>query len=135
MVNAVSMQGLGHCTAEAWFENLTTLREIEGLRARSKEFLIKKYSELCELCATIHDNFRGLRKFSGARTVSCRIDKKIRSHHEAHEGHEERKRGLENRSDFNLIFSSFVNFVTFVVKCLFLFWLRRSRAMISVPLR
>jgi hypothetical protein len=29
-------QGLGHCTAEA-------------LRARSNEFLIKKYSELCEL--------------------------------------------------------------------------------------
>ena len=50
VVNAISVQGLGHCTAEAWFENLTTLREIEGLRARSEEFLIKKYSELCELC-------------------------------------------------------------------------------------
>jgi len=33
-------QGLGYCTAEA-------------LRARSKEFLIKKYSELCELCASV----------------------------------------------------------------------------------
>ena len=29
--------GLGDCTAEAW-------------RTRRKEFLIKKYSELCELC-------------------------------------------------------------------------------------
>ena len=67
MVNAISVQGLGHCTAEAWFENLTTLtlrltqghgegnrtmREIEGLRARSKEFLIKKYSELCDFCTS-----------------------------------------------------------------------------------
>jgi hypothetical protein len=34
--NAISAQGLGDCTAEA----------------RSKEFLIKKYSELCELCAS-----------------------------------------------------------------------------------
>jgi hypothetical protein len=34
VVYAISVQGLGHCTAEA-------------LRARSKEFFIKKYSELC----------------------------------------------------------------------------------------
>ena len=32
--------GLGDCTAEAQ-------------RARSKEFLIKKFSELCELCASV----------------------------------------------------------------------------------
>ena len=38
--NAISAQRLGDCTAEA-------------LRARSKEFLIKKYSELCELCASV----------------------------------------------------------------------------------
>jgi hypothetical protein len=37
--NALSTQGLGDCTAEA-------------RRARSKEFLIKKNSELCELCAS-----------------------------------------------------------------------------------
>jgi hypothetical protein len=35
--NAISLQGLGDCTAAA-------------LRARSKEFLIKKHAELCELC-------------------------------------------------------------------------------------
>ena len=57
---------------------------------------------------------------------------KIQSYREAHEGHEERKRGLENQSDFNMIFSSFVNFVTFVVKCLFLFWLRLRRARLFV---
>jgi hypothetical protein len=36
-------------------------------------------------------------------------------HHEAHEGHEERTTGLEKRPDFNMIFSSFVLFVSFVV--------------------
>jgi hypothetical protein len=36
----------------------------EARRARSKGFLIKKYSELCDLCSTILENFRGLRKFS-----------------------------------------------------------------------
>ena len=39
LANAISLKGLGDCTAEAQ-------------RARSKEFLIKKYSELCELCAS-----------------------------------------------------------------------------------
>ena len=48
--NAISAQGLGDCTAEA-------------RRARSKEFLIKKYSELCELCTTIVEDFLRLRKF------------------------------------------------------------------------
>jgi hypothetical protein len=38
--NGISAQGLGDCTAEA-------------RRARSKEVLIKKYSELCELCASV----------------------------------------------------------------------------------
>ena len=37
-------------------------------------------------------------------------------HHEgAHEGHEERTTGLEKRPDFNMILSSFVLFVSFVV--------------------
>jgi len=39
--------------------------EIAPRRARSKEFLIKKYSELCELCTTMLESLRGLRKFSG----------------------------------------------------------------------
>jgi len=47
--NAISAQGLGDCTAEA-------------RRARSKEFLVKRYSELCELSTTIVKHFRGLRK-------------------------------------------------------------------------
>jgi hypothetical protein len=38
--NAISAQGLGHYTAEA-------------RRAQSKEFLIKKYFELCELWAFV----------------------------------------------------------------------------------
>src|SRR6266496_3392635 len=41
---------LGDCTAEA-------------RRARSKECLIMKFSELCELCIAMHINSRGLRKF------------------------------------------------------------------------
>jgi hypothetical protein len=40
LANTISMQRLGDCTAEA-------------LRSRSKEFLIEKYSELCELCASV----------------------------------------------------------------------------------
>ena len=38
--NAISLRGLGDCTAEA-------------LRTLSKEFLIKKYSELGALCAFV----------------------------------------------------------------------------------
>jgi len=38
--NVISAYGLGDCTAEA-------------RRARSKEFLIKKYSELCELGVSV----------------------------------------------------------------------------------
>jgi len=41
--------------------------------------------------------------------------REVRSHHEAHEGHEE---------FIPFIFSNFVLFATFVVKCLFLLWLR-----------
>ena len=40
LANAISVQGLGDCTAEA-------------RRSRSKEFLVKKYSELSELCASV----------------------------------------------------------------------------------
>ncbi len=40
-------------------------------------------------------------------------------------------KALEKRSPFNMIFSSFVIFVTFVVNGLFLFWLRPSRAKVS----
>jgi len=37
-------------------------------------------------------------------------------HHEAHEGHEEWAAGLEKRPKFNRLFSSFVLFVTVVVR-------------------
>jgi len=43
------------------------------------------------------------------------------THHEEHEGHE----GFEN---YYISISYFALFATFVVKCLFRFWLRRSRA-------
>ena len=36
-------------------------------------------------------------------------------HHEAHEGHEEQTTGLKKGPDFNMMFSSFVLFVSFVV--------------------
>ncbi len=36
-------------------------------------------------------------------------------HHEAHKGHEVRTTVLEERPDFNMLFSSFVLFVSFVV--------------------
>src|SRR5712692_2637632 len=69
------------------------------------------------------ESFRGLHKFSCAPTLSCGIDKKIRSHHEAHEGHE---------GFVYFILLNFVLLVTFVVKCLFLLWLRHSRARLFV---
>ena len=40
LANTISAQGFGDCTAEA-------------RRPRSKEFLVKKYSELSELCASV----------------------------------------------------------------------------------
>ena len=43
------------------FRHLTA----EALRAQSKEFLIKKYSDLCELCTTMVESLRSLRKFCG----------------------------------------------------------------------
>ncbi len=36
-------------------------------------------------------------------------------HHEVHKGHEDRTTGLEKQPDFNIRFSSFVLFVSFVV--------------------
>jgi len=36
-------------------------------------------------------------------------------HHEAHKGHEERTTGLKKQPDFNMLLSSFVLFVSFVV--------------------
>jgi hypothetical protein len=38
--------------------------EIAPRRMRSKEFLIKKLSDLCELCTTILESLRSLRKCS-----------------------------------------------------------------------
>ena len=43
------------------------------------------------------------------------LDQGFSIHHEAHKGHEERTTGLEKRSYFNRLFSSFVLFVSFVV--------------------
>jgi hypothetical protein len=43
------------------------------------------------------------------------LDQSFSIHHEAHEGHEERTAGLEKRPNFNMFFSSFVLFVSFVV--------------------
>ena len=51
--NAISAQGLGDCTAEA----------------RSKEFLINTYSELCELCTTMLLKFLRSRKFLTALII------------------------------------------------------------------
>ncbi len=43
------------------------------------------------------------------------LDQGFSIHHEAHKGHEERTTGLEKQPDFNMLFSSFVFFVSFVV--------------------
>jgi hypothetical protein len=47
-------------TQRSWWGKATTQKAnskrdltAEARRARSKEFLIKKYSELCELCASV----------------------------------------------------------------------------------
>jgi hypothetical protein len=98
--------GLGDCTAEA-------------RRTRRKEFLIRKYSELCELCITIVQSLRSLRKFSGHCSYVAVLNEKIRPHHEVHEGH-----------DGFRIFQTpnFVIFVSFVVNIFLPIWLRRSRA-------
>jgi hypothetical protein len=39
-------------TAEALKDGSATVFKAEALRAQSKEFLIKKYSDLCELCVS-----------------------------------------------------------------------------------
>jgi hypothetical protein len=43
---------LKHCTAEAPFDVAQ-----DRLRTRSKEFLINKFSDLCELCASAGESF------------------------------------------------------------------------------
>jgi len=48
-------------------------------------------------------------------SAAMMIDKGFSIHHEAHEGHEERTTGLAKQPDFNMLFSSFVLFVSFVV--------------------
>src|ERR1700693_4624762 len=48
-------------------------------------------------------------------SAATMLDQGFSVHHEAHEGHKERTSGLENRPDFNIYFSSFVLFVSFVV--------------------
>ncbi len=45
------------------------------------------------------------------------LDQSFSIHHEAHKGHEERTTGLAKQPDFNMLFSSFVLFVAFVVVC------------------
>ena len=52
LANAISLKGLGYCTADPPKDGSATIFKAEAQRARSKEFLIKKYSELCELCAS-----------------------------------------------------------------------------------
>ena len=48
-------------------------------------------------------------------SAAMMLDQGLSLHHEAHEGHEERTTGLEKRPDFDMFFSSFVLFVSFVV--------------------
>jgi len=48
-------------------------------------------------------------------SAAMMLDQGFSIHHEAHKGHEERTTGLEKRSYFNRLFSSFVLFVSFVV--------------------
>ena len=48
-------------------------------------------------------------------SAAMMLDQDLTLHHEAHEGHEERKTELEKRPDFDMFFSSFVLFVSFVV--------------------
>jgi len=43
------------------------------------------------------------------------LDQSFSLHHEVHEGHEEGRTGLAKPSDFKIIFSCFVLFVSFVV--------------------
>ncbi len=53
LANAISVQGLGDCTAEARPSTGSGRGEpVEPRRTPSKELLIKKFSDLCELCAS-----------------------------------------------------------------------------------
>jgi len=48
-------------------------------------------------------------------SAAMMLDQGFSIHHEVHKGHEERTTGLEKQSDFNMLFSSLVLFVSFVV--------------------
>ena len=48
-------------------------------------------------------------------SAAMMLDQGFSIHHEAHKGHEERTTGLEKQPDLNMLFSSFVLFVSFVV--------------------
>jgi len=48
-------------------------------------------------------------------SAAMMLDQGYSIHHEAHEGHEVRTTGLGKQPDFNMLFSSFVLFVSFVV--------------------
>ena len=48
-------------------------------------------------------------------SAAMMFDQGFSIHHEAHKGHEVRTTGLEKQPEFNMLFSSFVLFVSFVV--------------------
>ncbi len=48
-------------------------------------------------------------------SAAMMLDQGFSIHHEGHKGHEGRTTGLEKQPDFNMQFSSFVLFVSFVV--------------------
>jgi hypothetical protein len=47
--------GLGDCTADPPKDGSATVFKAEARRAQSKKILIKKFSDLCELCASAVD--------------------------------------------------------------------------------
>ena len=61
LANTISVQGLGDCTADPPKDGSATIFTAEApfdfaqdrLRSRSNEFLVEKYSELSELCASV----------------------------------------------------------------------------------
>ncbi len=48
-------------------------------------------------------------------SAAMMLDQGFSIHHEAHKGHEERTTGLEKQPDINMLLSSFMLFVSFVV--------------------